>query len=1475
MTNTHKLLKVLLAFDFLTEQDPTAESWSLTLASSLINDGCEVTYLARETIESAFHRELAELGVSVILAQAGNEPDSTDEFGVLPRYRARQLVRLARETAPDLVIVQGEAFAFQVSASEICPKNLWAIVEDSPTRGQATTFDASRLKTICAKARVLLVSDERCRAQIEASCREAISKTRLLPHFYLTKRRHTTTKRLPSGPPTYVVDSLIFNQADLKIDFSEYSRLTRGERQIPRLLLCGFDASKETIETDVVERSGILDVPGLIVDSSNVQNSEFVTAGSKLIVPEGLAPNLIAILEHVADSNSLKLLEFDSQNPQFDGSEFVGRLVTERSSNGQPSFLEHFLADLPDYATHPLQDNRLKIVLAGADFKFAGDLTNLLVQREDVELRLDVFESNSSPQPAKSVPFLRWADVVIAEFASFNAIWYSQNILPHQKLIVRLHGYELLSDWIDKLEIDRVDRIVVASNFYRKKALEMKDWPSDKIVVIPNSVNPADMDRRKFEDSRFHLGLVGIVPILKRPDRALDLLEKLVAVDERYVLHIKGHSPWNYTWEWKKSAHQDAYRAFYKALGERELLANVSFEPFSPDMGNWLRKIGWILSPSYRETFHMAAVEGGVSGAIPIAWERDGSIDIIGEEYNVYSTDEAFSRIMTSNYSHETFVRESAKAKEAMRRYSLEVVRDLWLAEVFDVGASELSVLRPAAAQNQALTYAEQQLYNNVNEEVKRGDVEGALSQLDEGIKLTVGKSGVLKDLELYVRGLAGADEMRLNHYVCDTESAAFTSPLVVQVKGTRQEWPHVGGFDRLVIDVELPLHLRTTEFLDLVSSDIQHDYAIDQVSTDKNLRFDRWVQFVKAALISHVLETGADSFLSVGGWEVAFASSLAADQLGLPFVWIPDERSLGLLNDRFSDSRFNDAEYELALSTWRRADARIALTPGFALNARVLRLCDIGLQDLSDLKVDKRFIELDRMAPLIESAIAGNQSSKENSLDLHFRLSELTVAVIGSEDFVNRLRSLVGRVIEMPITDYFEAIDAFVDVLIVDTAANNNGPWQNRVQFNKDQGRYPITKILDHGRKLGIPSVLIDRGEHTLSPKFFAAARKADCVSVTWLPALPTLLELNPSVNSSAFIWQESAEFEFNLRTMLRCMGIPVEQPAIPNGLGVRREVDLPEEEIELSSLHAVNAVESPIYDEKVSVILATYQGESTIQRMLDSVGAQTLPERLIQLIVIENGNVSNTKSIVEEFALEHPDLDVSYMFEKRASVGNARNVGIRAATGKYITFVDDDDYLEPDYLLSMWLSASDESVVIGLLADESLHGEREIKTPNNNRVAALKGGRQPLRNRSGLLGLNACKLIPSKYAKRIKYEDALVSGEDTVFMSQLLEFEDLTLVPCAPMTGAMYVRRMSDNSVSRQPESFDFCVTQRIAVINHLIETRNRIQKKNAGAINYLIDNQASFIRKYYSSNPSRQREVKEFISSNCIDKKVVRLD
>nr|ALS91907.1 glycosyl transferases group 1 [uncultured bacterium] len=112
-------------------------------------------------------------------------------------------------------------------------------------------------------------------------------------------------------------------------------------------------------------------------------------------------------------------------------------------------------------------------------------------------------------------------------------------------------------------------------------------------------------------DSRFHIGLVGVVPIRKRPDLALDLIEKLLAADPRFVLHIRGRLPEEYPWEWRKPIFRAYYAdVFERAFGREPLAGHVSWDYFGPDMGNWLRRIGWVLSPSTAESFHVAPLEG-------------------------------------------------------------------------------------------------------------------------------------------------------------------------------------------------------------------------------------------------------------------------------------------------------------------------------------------------------------------------------------------------------------------------------------------------------------------------------------------------------------------------------------------------------------------------------------------------------------------------------------------------------------------------------------------------------------------------------------------------------------------------------------------------------------------------------------------------------------------------------------------------
>ena len=249
-----------------------------------------------------------------------------------------------------------------------------------------------------------------------------------------------------------------------------------------------------------------------------------------------------------------------------------------------------------------------------------------------------------------------------------------------------LHGYELLQPWINELNLSNCAKIVFASEFYKNKAVRLRDWPEERLHVIPNSVNSADLDRPKSADARFHIGLVGIVPILKRPDRAISLIKKLLESDPRYILHVKGHRPWDYAWEWKKAAHQDSYRAFFESIAkDPDIFQRIVFEPFTPDIGNWLQKIGWLLSPSYRETFHLSAIEGAASGAVPLAWTREGSMEIIGEKYNFFSTEEVAGFIVSSNCSESSFEATSEAAKRSVERYDIPRVRAQWLTLIFEI----------------------------------------------------------------------------------------------------------------------------------------------------------------------------------------------------------------------------------------------------------------------------------------------------------------------------------------------------------------------------------------------------------------------------------------------------------------------------------------------------------------------------------------------------------------------------------------------------------------------------------------------------------------------------------------------------------------------------------------------------------------------------------------------------------------------
>ena len=96
------------------------------------------------------------------------------------------------------------------------------------------------------------------------------------------------------------------------------------------------------------------------------------------------------------------------------------------------------------------------------------------------------------------------------------------------------------------------------------------------------------------------------------------------------------------------------------------------------------------------------------------------------------------------------------------------------------------------------------------------------------------------------------------------------------------------------------------------------------------------------------------------------------------------------------------------------------------------------------------------------------------------------------------------------------------------------------------------------------------------------------------------------------------------------------------------------------------------------VSVIIPVYNTAPFLRQCLDSVLSQTLKD--IEVICVDDGSEDESVSILREY--EKADKRVSVILQENAGGGAARNKGIAAAKGRYLSFLDSDDFFEPTML-------------------------------------------------------------------------------------------------------------------------------------------------------------------------------------------------
>lgn len=129
------------------------------------------------------------------------------------------------------------------------------------------------------------------------------------------------------------------------------------------------------------------------------------------------------------------------------------------------------------------------------------------------------------------------------------------------------------------------------------------------------------------------------------------------------------------------------------------------------------------------------------------------------------------------------------------------------------------------------------------------------------------------------------------------------------------------------------------------------------------------------------------------------------------------------------------------------------------------------------------------------------------------------------------------------------------------------------------------------------------------------------------------------------------------------------------------------------------------------ISVIIPVYNSENYLLKCVGSVLAQTYP--YFEVLLIDDGSADSSPQLCDEYSASYKNIRAFHKSNGGAS--SARNVGIREAAGKYIFFLDSDDWLEPDAFEKLITAAAKENADLVFCEAQAIDDEGKTEYKDN----------------------------------------------------------------------------------------------------------------------------------------------------------------
>ena len=123
-----------------------------------------------------------------------------------------------------------------------------------------------------------------------------------------------------------------------------------------------------------------------------------------------------------------------------------------------------------------------------------------------------------------------------------------------------------------------------------------------------------------------------------------------------------------------------------------------------------------------------------------------------------------------------------------------------------------------------------------------------------------------------------------------------------------------------------------------------------------------------------------------------------------------------------------------------------------------------------------------------------------------------------------------------------------------------------------------------------------------------------------------------------------------------------------------------------------------------KLSIVALVYNLEKYLPRCLEALVNQTLEE--IEILCVDDGSTDSAPQIIEEYAKKYPNK-VKAFHKENGGEFTTRNYGLERAQGEYVTFVDTDDYVEPNWAEKLYTAAKEADADLAVCGFERINLE------------------------------------------------------------------------------------------------------------------------------------------------------------------------